>query len=322
MKGKAVKAFILILILILGMCQVIPHNVSAIGEIIVELRWDDGQDVQYADVEPGNSGLVTFTGTVSVDIQAGSAVQDVRIELRVSSEHGWDATITPEIVMLNPGTEEKQFMATIRVPTETSTTVDAIITVGGTAMPFPAGPADDETEIDPLYGTIIVDQYFRYEVASDPHYIEAEPGEEVQFKVTVRNEGNGKDQFEISVSNLDDLEKDDFEISVDPEMIEVPEKGSGTVVITVKTPEAGIGEFVNYEKNIDLNVRSKIDPEMNYQNYDLKVRVQNDDILDSVFNSSDFLIYIILIIVAAVVILFIWKRKKAKAELNNIELKK
>ena len=53
MKGKAIRTICIILILLLSLCQIIPVNVSAVGDPVVELRWDDGQDLQYADVSPG-----------------------------------------------------------------------------------------------------------------------------------------------------------------------------------------------------------------------------------------------------------------------------
>jgi uncharacterized membrane protein len=292
--------------------QIIPVNVAAVGDPEVTLEWDSGQEVQYADVRPGESGLTTFTGTVSADLPLGSAIQDVRIELRASSEHGWDTCITPETVILNPGNEEKSFSVTVQVPPETSTSVDAIITVWGTAWAFP-GSDNSETEVPPIYGTIFVDQYCRFKIGSKQSFFDTEPGSEVQFDVFIRNEGNGQDQYQISIKNLDELEDDGFEVSIDREMIEVPEKGNGTVVVTVQTPEGGLGEFVNYKKEIEIGVLSKHDLEMKYQHDILVVRVRNDIILES----DEFYNFVIVIIIVVLVIIIIWQYRKRKKELYD-----
>lgn len=310
MKGKVIRTLCIILILLLSLCQIIPVNVSAIGDPVVQLRWDDGQEVQHADVEPGEPGTVSFTGTASADLQAGGAVQDVRVELRVTSEHGWDATVTPAVFMINPGTEEKAFEVVVRVPPETSTSVDAFIIVSGTATAFP-GSDSSQTEVPPITGSIIVTQYFRYIFGCNKPYIQSEPGEEVQFELFIGNQGNARDTYVISVPNLDDLVDDGFDVSLDRETIEVPEKGNGSVIVTVQSPEAGIGELADYKKNIEINVRSTLDPEITHKTFVLTIKVESGDILES----ENIITYIIVIIVVVICIILLWRYRKKKKEL-------
>ena len=313
MKGKAIRTISIILILLFSMCQILPVNVSAVGKIIVELRWDEGHEVQYADVSPGSSGLVTFAGTVSADLAAGGAVQDVRIELRVSSSEGWTATISPATVMLNPGTEEKAFTVEVEVPPQTTTSENSVITVGGTATAFP-GSDNSQIEIPPITGTIIIDQYFRYQVGCEKSYIETEPGTEVKFDLFIRNEGNAKDKFVILIDNAYDLENEDIKIELDRENIEVPSNGNGTFTVTIKTPETELGIFVDYKKNIDVQVRSKVDPDETVHTYLLTLRVKNQDILEN----ENFYSFIIVIIVVVICIIIVWRYRKTQKQLLEL----
>jgi uncharacterized membrane protein len=305
MKGKAICSICIIFILLFSFCQIIPVNVSAVGEPVVDLRWYEDQEVQYADVRPGESGLVLFPATVSADIPFGSSVQNVMVELRASSEHGWGATVMPAVINVDPGTEVIPFSVTVEVPTGTSATTQATVIVDGTATTY---PGNTQSEIDPLYGTILINPYSRFTVGSNSPYLETTPDSEVEFEVFIQNEGNAIDRFEISIINLDDLADDDFEVSVDPETIEIPEKGKGTITVTVKAPEASLGESVNYRKDIEIQFISKLDPDMKGNYYQLNVRVKNSSVLES----ENLFTYIIVIIVAVICIIFLWRYRKKK----------
>jgi uncharacterized membrane protein len=312
MKGKVIRTICVILILLFSLCQIIPVNVSAVGKCNVELRWDEGQEVQYADVEPGESGIVVFWGVVSADLTVGGAIQDVRIELRVSSNEGWTATISPATVMLNPGTEEKAFSVEVEVPPETLTSENSIITVSGTAWAFP-GSDNSQTEVPPITGAIIIEQYCRFEICCEKPYILIEPGNEARFEIFIRNEGNAKDEFEVTINNINDLVNEDLQIELDREMVQVPVNGNGTVIMVVKTPETDMGEFVDYKQNIDIQVKSQADPASIPQTYTLTLRVKNQDILES----EVFYDLIIVIIILVLIIVIIWQYRKRKKELND-----
>ena len=312
MKGKAIRTICIILILLLSLCQIIPVNVSAVGDPVVELRWDDGQDLQYADVSPGSSGQVAFTGTVSADLAAGGAIQDVRVNLRARSEQGWTTSITPTVVTMNPGTEEAPFTVTVTVPPETSCQQSSMIIVDGTAE---ATPGTSSCEVPPITGTILIEQYHKFNLDSSNAYIETKPDSDIEFELTIFNLGNDEDKFSVRVLNLDSIEKNDFKISIIPEEIGIPEKGSGVIKIKVEVPEMdfGVNEVIKFE----VGVRSDLGYQYNpiEQTYEFRVRVKDEII----FFTTEFIISIILIIAVVVAIILIWKRKKAAAELYNVQ---
>ena len=309
MSWKVIKSFLAILILLVGTVQIIPNNVEAIGDPVVNLRWDEGKEVQHANVAPGDSGNVAFTGTVSADIPAGGAFQDIIVNLRVSSEHGWSSSIEPSTILLDPGTEEAPFTVVVKVPPETSYYIDATIMVDGTAQPF---PGSSTSEIDPLYGTIKIQQYYRFSLGSETEYIETSPGTDVIFELEIMNEGNARDKFSCEVANLDEITRNGFDVELSHSMVEIPEKGRLTIKISISVPEGskGLGKT-----NIELKVNSEAQPqnERIYQNFVFTVKVTEDNI----FLTTEFWSVIIGIIIIAVCVIIFWKYKKRHDNLKN-----
>ncbi len=307
MKGKVIQSIFIILILLIGLFQILPNNSIAVGNPVVHLQFNEGEEVQQANVRPGESGEVSFHGTVSADIPAGGAVQDVQVYLRAATNQGWPTTITPAVIMLQLGTEEAPFIATVKVPIETSYGTESIIIIDGTAETF---PGSSTSEVPPLAGTIKIAQYYRFALDCDAPTLKTTSGSDVTFELIIRNEGNGRDRFSIEVNNLDELTRKGFEIELSRSMIEIPEKGEQTVEITIKVPDGSKGVGKN---NIELKVCSELEPlgQRIYQRYTLTLKVSEDNI----FLSTDFWYIIIVIIILTVCIIIFWKYKKSKREL-------
>lgn len=308
MSGKVIRSIFIILILLIGLFQIIPNNSIAIGDPVVNLRFIEGEEVQSANVRPGESGEVSFHGTVSADIPAGGAIQDVIVHLRAATDQGWPTTITPATLALQPGTEEAPFVATVKVPIETSYGTNGVIIIDGTAETF---PGSSTSEIQPITGSILINQYFRFQLDCDRPTLKATSGSDVIFELIIRNEGNGRDRFSLEVNNLDELTRDDFEIELSRSTIEIPEKGEQIVEVTIKVPEGSKGVGKN---NIEMKVSSEMEPlgERMYQRYTLTLEVSEDNIL----LSTDFWAITIVVIILIVCIIVIWKYKKSRTDLT------
>jgi hypothetical protein len=229
-----------------------PDEAEAVSTPVVEIKWAEGQEVQEADVRPGESGLVTFAGTVSAELAAGGAIQDVRVELVGSTDQGWPVTVTPAIVMLNPGTEEKAVSVTVAVTPETSYYTSGTLTLGGRAAAFPGSLSYN---IPSISGTIKIKQYYRFSIGCSKPYIEVAPSERLVFNLQIVNEGNARDKFGIEIKNLEKLSKSAWTVTLSRPQIEIPEKNEETIPIPVGTP-IKFNLWINEVQNIEVIVRS------------------------------------------------------------------
>jgi len=274
MGRKLVWSGSVIFILFVLVIPVLPFSTVAVGTPVVELKFDEGEEVQYADVAPGDSGLVCFPGTVSADLAAGGSVQDVRVNLMASTDQGWPANIEPAVIILNPGTEEAEFLATVSVPPETSWNISGVLTVSGTAAAF---PGTLQYTVPPITGTIKINQYHRFSVGCDEPYQECCPESELCYEFNIYNEGNGPDKFNVEITNALYLTQESFTVNLETTTIEIPEKDIGQVNVLVGVPYF---ENINEVYEIELEVKS-VKEELNTgstipQTFPLNVRVRAD----------------------------------------------
>ncbi len=229
-----------------------PEEAEAISTPVVEIRWAEGQEVQEADVRPGESGLVTFTGTVSADLAAGSVFQDVRVSLIGSTDQGWPVTVTPAIVMLNPGTEEKAISCTVAVTPEMSYYTSGTLSLGGQAAAFPGSL---QFTVPPITGTIKIKQYYRFTIGCAKPYVEVAPSERLTFQLRIMNEGNARDKFGIDINNLQKLTKDAWTVTLSQNQIEIQQINEDYIPIQVGTP-IKFNLWINDVQTIEITVKS------------------------------------------------------------------
>jgi hypothetical protein len=275
MGSKVVCSGNVILILLVLVISLLPIPTIAVGQPAVEMKFDPGEDIQYADVAPGDSGLVFFPGTVSADLAAGGTVQDVVVTLDAFTDLGWPTTVEPDTIYLDPGTTEASFLATVSVPPETSWNVSEALTVSGTAMAYPGAL---RYYVGTISGTIIINQYYRFSLGCEEPYQECCPDSNLCYNLTIFNEGNGNDKFSVEITNLDYLSRESFTVNIGSPTIEIQEKRGDQVPIMVKTPssEGSIGVY-----DIDISVKSE-EEEMDIgytipQTYTFTTRIKGDD---------------------------------------------
>ncbi len=272
--GRKRVCFINIIIILSSLILILaPNNTVAVGTPVVNLEFDEGEETQEADVRPGESGYVTFPGTVSADLAAGGSVQDVLVNLEAWTEEGWPASVTPSTLLLQPGTEEAEFLATVTVPPETSSSIVGTLYVGGTAEAFPGSL---RYSIQSITGTIIIKQYYKFSISCDQPYQECCPDSEMCYNLSIFNEGNGNDSFDIHVTNLEDLTLNSLTVTLGSNTIPIPEKSDGQISILVRTPDV---ENINRVYKIELAVKSVMEEQNEGYakplTYDLSIRVKS-----------------------------------------------
>lgn len=221
-----------ILILSALVIPIIPDNVSAVGTPTVIMKFNEGEEEQIAEVAPGSHGTVTFPGTVSAEIPAGSTVQEIVVELTGYTGMNWPTTMEPSTFTLEPGGEES-FTATVSVPPETSYYVTDTLTIQGTAR---ANPGTMMYAVDPIQGSIRIAQFYKFSLESYNPYEEIELGDQVTYDLKIWNYGNGRDTYSIQVKNLRELNQKNIAIIMGANSIQVDEKSNGYVTISVVIP--------------------------------------------------------------------------------------
>jgi hypothetical protein len=179
-------------------------NVSANIEPGVIFSWLPGEEVQYADVRPGEHATVQFPGHIHVESFTGDDYQDVIIDLNGYTVNDWPVEVRPSSVQVDPG-GTATFSVTVSVPSETSTYVSDTLTINGIARLYP-GPGDNY-KVEPIKGKIKINQFYRYTLHSEAEEWYTELGEESVQYLNVQNYGNGKDTFTIDIVNAAELDE-------------------------------------------------------------------------------------------------------------------
>jgi hypothetical protein len=303
--GGLFRIVILILILPLFFCLVNSENVSAVGPPVVILRFLQGEETQFVDVRPGENPAVVFPGTVEVELKAGSAVQDVVVDLFGNSSQGWQVNIKPEQVHVSPG-DTAVFQVHVKVPSETSMYLADVITISGLASPY---PGSGSYEVSPITGTININQFFKFNLECNKPHVKTKLDKKVSTNININNYGNGIDRYSVRIANLNELERDDIIATLSISRFEVDEKSSGTVFVYVETADDRncIGKH-----KVEVEVYSLLEEKEKgtafVKTYVLEVEVENDGALPG-FESP-------LIICAAILVLIIAKIN-SKLLINN-----
>lgn len=309
MSGKVIQTLFIIIFIVIGTVQILSNNVTAIGEPVVNLRFDDGEAVQEASVGPGDPQAVIFHCTVSVQESIGSDVQGVYIELESSSEQGWESNVQPDIFYIYPGNSET-FEVVVSIPFGTSSEIEDTITVSGYAENYPSGTGG--TEITPIYGTIKIKPYYQFTLHHFNEQIKIKPGTEEQFEFLIENTGNAITRFSIEVEDFDKLEDKGYEIEFSHTTIVIPEKENRSIKVTIILPEhlMWLDEYYGFSYHIKIKVISEgqTNEEANHKYTSLNLLVFQDNI----FLSYEFVISIIVIIAIVVSGIALWRFKKGK----------
>jgi len=297
---------IIIITMLLGsLIQIIPQNAVAVGPPIVTVQFDDGYDMQEAEVGLSIAGIIDIPGTVQADIRPGGAVQQIRVNLIARTDANWGASVTPPQIVLTSN-ERIPFTLIVAVPPRESCQTVGVVTLSGNAQ---TDPGATESEIEPITTTVLVEQFCSFRVSSRNSEISTTPGSRVEFDMEILNFGNGRDRFLIEVINSDDLESDGFSVKLSNEMIEIEERSEGNIQIMVNSP-TGTSSLGKHDIKVMVTSENEnsATPRANYIDFTINVKGHY------FFFTTEFLIFlgIIVTIIVGIVILRIRKKRKRK----------
>jgi len=283
-------------------------SVDAIGAPQVHLMFEEGEEEQVADVQPGETSTVSFPGIVEVGRSPGGAVQDVVVTLMGSTELAWPVSIIPEMVQVDPGGSAK-FVATVSVPIECSFYIQDVLTISGVARNFPGVGAYN---VPPVTGSIRIAQFCMFTIHASEPKICTGPGSRVVYEMDIHNLGNGKDTFSVNINNLDELNNKGIKVNKNIYTAEVNEKSNYTFEIRVDVPSGG---KASGKHTIEVQVASELAEKsgevQSSMVYCLELEVEGGTILGVSYLSFGVIVIIIAVIVAAIVVV---RRRKGISE--------
>lgn len=211
-----------------------------VGDPTVTIIVDE--DTKNALVEPGKNGLVIFTGTIIVEPATdGGASSYYKLDLRATSIQGWPVSISPSSILFMSSGGSGHFSLSVRPPAATPCTeVDTVI-IDGTCT---TSPGEQQSEIPEERGTILIKQYYIFEVTCPNRQI-VTGGGPVVYPFSVHNSGNGVDTFEIAVANSDSLDSHDIKVYFSSKTLTIERQKTGTFTVTVQGGE-GTGGYERF----------------------------------------------------------------------------
>ena len=209
----------------------LPGEAEA-AQPIATISLDDNE--QKAKVGPGDDGIVTFTGTVTVQmIGPGQNVQ--LIVAKLQADAGWVTSITPSTMVFpaqNPS--PIPFTVVVKVPNFTSFSAPGEVVVSGTVN---TNPGMLQSPIAAAKGIITIEPYYQLRVSCAEPYIEISPGDPLMFSVTIKNEGNSQDRISIDVPNQAELTEEEWVVSLGTRTMMLEEKKEQVVKLSITPPQ-------------------------------------------------------------------------------------
>ncbi len=253
MKNFTMK-LLMISLVVVGAFIVIMVGLSDEAEAaqpVATIKLDTGE--QTADVGPGETGIVRFTGQVEVEmIGPGANVQLIVVSL--TADAGWPTSISPTTMSFPAqGSTPKNFEVVVRVPNFTSFQSSGNVMISGTVRTLPGAL---NFKIPETKGIITINPYFLLTVSCEEPYVEISPGDPLLFSMKIKNDGNTKDRIKIDVSNVDDLAKDEWVVTLGTRSVMIDENKEDVVKIAVTSPQDWT-LYRNRVTKVDVIVKSE-----------------------------------------------------------------
>ena len=242
------RPFVLIQVLILlsALFFILIPGDSKGAQPVATINLDDAE--QAADVGPGETGIVKFTGTVQAELVGpGQNIQMVVVNLEAEAGN-WSTTISPSTLHFPAGSSEaKPFEVVVRVPNFTSSSVTQELVVSGQMSTVPGLPLLHN--IQSTTGVISVHPYTIISLSCNESEKEGLRGESLFYEMKIRNEGNSYSQVSMTIDDHDGLEDDDWALDGAVEEITIGEGKEETVIVSATIPNRAT--YATYQFSID-----------------------------------------------------------------------
>ncbi len=213
------------------------------------------QAKQTAYVAPGQDGVVTFMGTVYMQVPWTEETE--RIEARLYGNAGNWVVSSPVILEFSRAEKQKSFTFSVHVPIGTSQKTQGQFLVNGT---WEQVNGTSSGTLAPATAIIFVKQFYDIDLSIPDSYIVLHPGDEVQTRILLKNEGNAQVRSRLEISNLKDLEDQEMKTYLDRDKFTIEEKEVDYTNITVSTSRST--EKGLYRIRISVVEAGSYDPEI------------------------------------------------------------
>lgn len=185
-----------------------------------------------ANVGPGDTGVVSFTGVISVTLN-----QATRVVVSLTAEDTWGTAVVSPSSILFSANGDKPFGVSVKARPRESFTNTGTVTVTGRWAMYPGGLSGPANPQQGAVGRIDVNQFFKFTLKSEKAFMEVSPGSQLVYTLTIQNRGNFMDTFSIDITNDERLNKNDFTVILTQSNIEILENpGEDKIRIQVNTP--------------------------------------------------------------------------------------
>ena len=256
-----------------------------------------------ANVAPGESGCVNFTGAVTVSLVGpGQNIQTVIVELSADCED-WRTELTPSTLYFTPEDMgmAKPFNLSVTVPLETDRNDNRWVEVSGIMT---IKPGFFQYSLSPAMGLITIIPYCVMTFDCPMPEKKVEPGGSLDYDLLIWNGGNGDESFNISVSGdspfferCGAINRTDFEVRV----VQYDEKRIGLTILIRKDAAPGIYQ-------LDISASCSI-----------YIEVEEDDWWEDAYWLSYTVIGVALSFVILVIILAAGRKKRLRSRTGKIK---
>ena len=187
---------------------------------------------KVANVGPGETGVVTFTGIISVTLN-----QATRVVVSLIAEDTWGSAVASPSSVLFSANGDRPFGVSVRArPRESFTNMGTVVVLGRWTM-YPGALSGPANPPQGAVGRVDINQFFKFTLKSPKAFIETSPGSQIVYTLTIQNRGNFMDTFSIDITNYDKLSKKHFEVVLTQSNIEILENpAEENIRIQVNTP--------------------------------------------------------------------------------------
>lgn len=179
------------------------------NEPILDLTID--QPERTAEISREESGFVTFTGNISLDMNGNQSVDHVNYLLQADAG-GWKVILNETFFVLNETNNRSTYNVTVEIPAGTSHVISTELTIQGRAI---IEPQAEEFLNQEVKGMINVKQYYDLESSIyNGNQTSSKPGESIYFDFLIVNKGNDQDTVKIELYPETEQMADLFNLTV------------------------------------------------------------------------------------------------------------
>jgi hypothetical protein len=259
-----------------------------------------------ANVAPGDTGVVTFSGKVTVDMNPVT-----RVVVSLMAEDTWGSAVVEPSTLLFASNGEQPFSVSVRAPKEASCNTVGEVRVTGRWRMYPGtlgGPCEPN---EGVVGIINIAQYCRFSTSTDSSNIEITAGSDAKFTLNIHNEGNGLDSFNIEICNIEELESKGINVRINQILLELAEKQNGSVEISISVPD----DMDCGKHDLDVIISSQLVAESSAQPIQMSFKL---NISESPMRSIYFWLLIIGAVTGVICGFVFWRWRKYN-RIKNIE---